>query len=293
MPQETSISFKQLQALEAVSRYGSFTLAAKHLRVSQPSVSSLIGSLEKQFKCQLFERTGNEIVPTRTLEEIRGKVNAIVRLREELEIQLSRKKGLEYGTLNIGYTTHQLAMPIVSQFVREFPGVEVTARAMATNDLLPLLANGAYDVAFITSNEPPSDLHYVPVAKTQIGLIMPVDHALAKKESLDWSDIKGLDLIQREPTSETRRSFEAAARIAQVKLNTLLGLGSWGSIMTLVRSGLGVGVGFGREFVGEDGLAFLPINDKNLEVTHYLTCLPAMRSTATVGELLRITEESL
>ena len=193
-------------------------------------------------------------------------------------------------SLNIGYTTHQLAMPIVSQFVRQFPGVEVTARAMATNDLIPLLNNGTFDVAFVTGNESPTGLHCVPIAPTRIGIIAPVDHPLAEKTTLDWSDIVGLELIQREPSSETRRSFEAAARIASVPLNTLLGLGSWGSIMTLVRSGLGVGVGFEREFVDEAGLVFLPIDDQNLKVTHYLTCLPAMRSTATVREFLRVAE---
>ncbi|UWQ90782.1 LysR family transcriptional regulator [Rhodobacteraceae bacterium M382] len=291
MPRDTNISLKQLQALEAVTRYGSFTLAAKHLRVSQPSVSSLIGSLEKQFKCRFFERNGNEIVPTQALEEIRGKMNAIVQLQAELENQLARKMTLDIGSLNIGYTTHQLAMPIVSQFVRQFPGVEVTARTMATNDLMPLLNNGTFDVAFITRNEPPTDLHFVPVAPTRIGIIAPADHPLAEKETLNWNDIVGLELIQREPSSETRRSFEAAARIVSVQLNTLLGLGSWGSIMTLVRSGLGVGVGFEREFVNEAGLVFLPIDDKNLKVTHYLTCLPAMRYTATVSEFLRVTEE--
>lgn len=291
MADDPKISLKQLQALEAVARLGSFTLAAKELRISQPSVSSLIHALERQFKCRMFDRSGNEIQPTATLEEVRGKVNAIVRLRDELEHQLTQNKDLEHGTLSVGYTTYQLAMPIISHFARAYPGIEVTARAMATNDLLPLLARGEFDVAFVTGNEAPADLHTVPIAPTRIGIIVPLDHPLAEQEAVQWRDIDRLALIQREPTSETRRSFEAAAKIARVRLNTLLGLGSWGSILVLVRSGLGVGVGFEREFSGEDGLAFLPIEDKNLQITHYLSCLPAMQQTAAVGAFLRIAVE--
>ncbi|KIC21105.1 hypothetical protein GC1_06605 [Leisingera sp. ANG1] len=39
---KAKISFKQLQALEAVARHGSFTLAARELGMSQPTVSNLV-----------------------------------------------------------------------------------------------------------------------------------------------------------------------------------------------------------------------------------------------------------
>lgn len=284
---------KQLQALEAVARYGSFTLAAKHLRISQPSVSSLINGLERQFKCKMFYRTGNTVEPTALLEEVLGKVNAIVRLRDELEQQLTLKKDLNVGRLNVGYTTYQVAMPILADFANQFPGVEVTARAMATNDLMPLLGTGDFDIAFVSGNQPPAELHAVPIAPTRIGIIVPEDHALVGKSDLSWSDIEGLKLLQREPSSATRRTFDSAAKIAGAYPDTLMSLGSWGSIMALVRSGLGVGVGFQREFTDEAGLVFLPINDRNLHITQYLVCLPAMQETSTVAEFLRIAEKHL
>lgn len=290
---KSNISMKQLQAIESVARLGSFTQAAKELGISQPSVSNLIYSLEKQFKCRMFDRSGSEITPTHMLEDIRGQIKAIIALKDELEHHLVGERDLEMGKFNIGYTTYQLSMPIISEFVHRFPGVNVTARAMASDDLLKLLFRGEFDVTFITGREIPAGLEGTKIAPAKIGLIVPDDHTLASRKSLTWKDVDGLDLVQREPSSGTRKTFEAAAKVAGIKVKTKLGLGSWGSIMELVRSGVGIGVGFEREFVKEVNLTFLPIEDKNLEVHHFVVCLPAMRHTSSVKQFFQISLESL
>ena len=288
---KSRISLKQLQALEAVARHGSFTLAAKELGVSQPTVSNLIYSLEQQYKCRLFDRGGSEIRPTSILSDIRGQVKAIIALQDALDSHLSAGRDLQSGKFKIGYTTYQLAMPIVSAFVQSYPGIDVTARAMSTHDLLPLLFEGEFDAGFMTGTELPPELDGIEIAPARIGLVFPSDHPLANRESVDWSDLKDMEFIQREPSSGTRRVFEAAARVANANPRTTLGLGSWGSILALVRSGVGIGVGFEAEFVSEEALVFVPINDRNLNAKHFLICLPAMRQTSMVEELFRIAQE--
>ena len=282
------ISLKQLQALEAVARLGSFTQAARELGVSQPTVSNLVYALEQQYKCRLLDRSGAEVRPTPMFADIRGHVKAIIALQDVLDRHLSEGRDLQSGRFRIGYSTYQLAMPIVADFVQAHPGVEVTARALATNDLLPILFNGEFDVGFITSKEMPAGLEGMEIAPARIGLVMQADHPLARRGTLDWPEVATLELIQREPSSGTRRVFEAAARVANVRLTTKLGLGSWGSILALVKSGVGVGVGFASEFTAEDGLAFLPIEDRNLYATHFLVCLPAMRHTSAVERFFEL-----
>lgn len=279
---KAKISMKQLQALEAVARLGSFTQAAKELGVSQPTVSNLIYSLEKHYKCRLLDRSGADIRPTRILSDIRGQVKAILALNDALDSHLSSGRDLQTGSFTIGYTTYQLAMPIVSAFVHAYPGINVTARAMASFDLLPLLHAGEFDTGFITSLEIPAGLDGIEIAPARIGIVVPSDHALADQAEIGWKEVSGLDLIQREPSSGTRQVFESAAKIANVSLNTKLGLGSWGSIVALVRSGVGVGVAFEAEFAAEADLKFLPVKDKNLQARHYLVCLSAMRQTSIV-----------
>lgn len=287
---KAKLSLKQLQALEAVARLGSFTLAAKELGVSQPTISNLIYSLEQNYQCQLLDRSGNTITPRRSLDKIRGDVKATLALVNSIDHQLSQGRDLMSGRFQIGYTTYQIAMPLISEFVSRFPDVDVTARALASHDLLPLLYDGEFDVGLITATELPGDLAGVKIAAAQIGLVTQSDHPLALKGAATWSDVEGLKLIQREPSSATRRIFEAAANLSGISLDTVLGLGSWGSIKTLVLSGVGVGVAFDQECSDDPGVSFVPISDTNLIAGHFAACLPAMRHTSAVEQFFQISE---
>lgn len=284
------VSIKQLQAVETVARLGSFTLAAKDLGVSQPTISNLVYSLEKQFRCRLLDRSGPNVTPSEALEEIRGTIRAILSQTDVVERHLSNGRALQHGRFQIGYTTHQIAMPVISEFIQKFPSIDVNARAMATYDLLPLLEKGVFDVGFVTYNQLPAGFDGIAVAPARIGLVVKNDHPLAAQKTIPWKSVSGLRLIQRETSSGTRRIFESAAQLAKVQPHTALGLGSWGSITSMVRSGVGVGVGFERECRDEQGLSFVGIDDRNLMATHYLACHPAMRDTAHVATLFEIAE---
>jgi LysR family transcriptional regulator, low CO2-responsive transcriptional regulator len=51
----------QARAFLAVAIEGSFTGAAKRLNLSQPSVTTQVGLLERQYKVELFHRIGRGV----------------------------------------------------------------------------------------------------------------------------------------------------------------------------------------------------------------------------------------
>ena len=61
----------QGRAFLAVAIEGSFTGAAKRLNLSQPSVTTQVGLLERQYKVELFHRIGRGEA-TAYLEDLRG-----------------------------------------------------------------------------------------------------------------------------------------------------------------------------------------------------------------------------
>ena len=292
MPLDPEPSLKQLRALEAVARLGSFTLAARELGVSQPTVSNLVYAIERQTGVKLLRRQGSDVTPTDTYESIRAQTKALLTLKSEIDFLLEHRTNLKTGTFWIGYSTYQIAMPLISEFIRRNPHVRVTARAMASHDLLPLLHAGQLDMGFITARECPDDVEGIEIASFRIGAILPEDHPLAQSSRLTWADMKGFKLIQREPNSATRRLFESGAQVAGYTPQTILGLGSWGSIITAVREGIGAGIGFEPEFSGERGLRFIAIDDPNLRASQFLVCLPAMRQTSLVKAMFAIAAEA-
>jgi len=282
----SKLSLSQLRALEAVARTGSFSAAAKELGVSQPSVSNHVQALESRFKTRLIAKAGYSTGPTPALAALLPRVRAILALCTDLEAGLNEQKKLAAGELRIGYSTFQLAIPLISDFMTKYPDISIEARALATQDLLRLMEDGKVDVCFITGKEIPADLEGFRLVTTRIVLAARPGHPLTDKGTISWPEIKGLPLIQREGSSGTRRIFEAAATLAGVRPKTLLALGSWGSIASLIHSGVGIGVCMEAEITEQDGFVPIYIDDPSLVAPHFVVWHKDMAKVAVIQAFL-------
>lgn len=282
----SKLSLSQLRALEALARTGSFSAAAHELGVSQPSVSNHLQALEGRYKTRLIAKTGYSAKPTPALAAMLPRIRTIIALCTELEADLDEQKTLGAGELRIGYSTFQLAIPPISDFMTRYPGVTIEARALATADLLQLMDAGHVDICFITGKEIPPTLEGFRMVTTRIVLAVPPGHPLAAKGSISWTELEGLPLIQRESTSATRRIFEAAAMVAGIKPRTILALGSWGSIASLIRAGVGLGVCMEAEITEQDGFVPIQIDDPGLSASHFVVCQKDMAKVAVVEAFL-------
>ncbi|MGV2976597.1 LysR family transcriptional regulator [Roseibium alexandrii] len=276
------LSLSQLRALEAVVRRGSFSAAAKEIGVSQPSISNHVHGLENRFKTRLIAKSGYSVSATPALEALLPKIRAILALTSDLESELLHQKELGAGELRIGYSTYQLAIPRISAFMARHPEITIEARALATRDILDLFDNGDIDIGFVTGREIPAGLDGELLVQTRIVIAAPADHPLASKGAVSWKDVETLPLLQRESSSGTRKMFEAAATVAGIKPKTILALGSWGSIATLIRSGIGVGIAMEAEITDRDGCVAIPIDSPSLVANHYVVWQKDMAGVAAI-----------
>lgn len=268
-------------------------MAAKELGVSQPSVSNHVQALESRFKTKLLAKSGYSVTASPTLIELLPRIRAALAICDDLERELDGKRELASGELRIGYSTYQLAIPRISKFMSLYPNVSIEARAMATQDLLDQMEEGLIDIAFITAKEIPAHLTGHELISTRIVLAAPHDHPLVAKSPVNWSDLDGIPLIQREGSSGTRKIFDAAAIIAGAKPKTLLALGSWGSIASLIRSGIGLGVAMAAEITARDDFSPVHINDPSLVTKHFVVCQSDMVRLAAVDAFLRAVSEPM
>lgn len=276
------LSLSQLRALEAVVRRGSFSAAAKEIGVSQPSISNHVHGLENRFKTRLIAKSGYTVSATPALEALLPKIRAILALTSDLESELLHQKQLGAGELRIGYSTYQLAIPRISAFMARHPEISIEARALATSDILDLFDNGDIDIGFVTGREIPAGLEGELLVQTRIVIAARADHPLASKGVVSWKDLETLPLLQRESSSGTRKMFEAAATVAGIKPKTILALGSWGSIATLIRSGIGVGIAMEAEITDRDGCVAIPIDSPSLVANHYVVWQKDMAGVAAI-----------
>jgi len=279
---QKKLSLSQLRALEAVARTGSFSAAAKELGVSQPSVSNQVQAIEARFKTRLVSKMGYTTSPTPALAGLLPRIRAVLALCDDLETDLENRLTLTSGELRIGYSTYQLAIPRISHFMSLYPDVKIEARAMASEDLLRLIDEGLIDIGFVTGKEIPNQLTGQELVTTRIVLAAPPGHPLADKGPISWREVEGVPLIQREGSSGTRKIFDGAATVAGAKPKTILALGSWGSIASLIRSGIGLGVAMEAEITDRDGCVPVHIDDPALKATHFVVCQQEMARIAAV-----------
>jgi len=286
------LSLSQLRAIEAVALRQNFSDAAGLLGLSQPSVSNHVKAVERGFGVQLFERRGHNAEQSFELQRLLPKLRTILTLVDEFEAEMESGKTLKTGRLRLGYSTYQIAVPILTRFMKHFPNVQVEARSMASTDLVGRLENGDLDVACITAREMPGQMSGLWLRDMAIVLAVPEGHPFAKKGTVSLKDLEGQPLIQREVTSNTRKLFEARAALERVALTTVLAVGSWGSITEMVRAGVGIGVGLDVEVDRSSEIVRVEIDSKALTASQFLVHLPE-RSVVAAVQAFRATATEL
>ena len=75
------MTLTQLEYIVAVSNYGSFSIAAAHCFVTQPTLSMQIQKLEDELGVLMFDRTKHPIAVTETGEKILKQAKIILQER--------------------------------------------------------------------------------------------------------------------------------------------------------------------------------------------------------------------
>lgn len=146
------MNISHLKTLLAVARNGSFSTAALQLDISQSAVSRAIASLEEELGVPLLVRGrfGARLTPVG--ERITDYAQEIIKLREHIEREADRAKGLHGGRLRIASfrsaATHLLP-PMIAQFSHRFPHVEVSLTELDPIGIDQALREGQVDLGLV------------------------------------------------------------------------------------------------------------------------------------------------
>jgi LysR family hydrogen peroxide-inducible transcriptional activator len=171
----------QLRYFLAVARFHSFTRAAEHEHVAQPSLSQQIRKLENELGAPLFDRLGRRIRLTalgeRFLEHARRVLADLEGARRDVDEML----GLGRGRVSIGViptVAPFLLPPALARSAREFPKVSISVREDLTNSLLRQLAEGEIDLALLSLPVKGPEFVAEPLLADRMLLAVPSKHHL-------------------------------------------------------------------------------------------------------------------
>ena len=242
---DRAVTLRQLRTFKTVADLTSFSLAARRLEMSQPSVSYQVKELEETLGLPLIDRLGKRVQLTEAGTILYGYARRMLDVLDEATLAIEEMRGIKRGTLRVGASTTvgiYLLPAALGAFKKLHPGLvislEIGTRARVQEQVL----RNELDLAVVGPALKDAELAIVPFLSDELVVIAPAGHRLAGKRGLTLKDLAGEPFVMREAASGSRLSLEKAARKAGAKLTVAMELGSNGAIKHAVESGLGLAV---------------------------------------------------
>ena len=208
----------QLEYLLAVANCGSFSLAAEHCFVTQPSLSMQVKALEEELGVVLLDRSKKPVIPTEAgevvLEQARETIKAYNYIREAVaELDRAREtlraynniresvaelKGETSGKLRLGviptiapYLLHKF----IPDFVRDYPKVELEISEMVTSDIVEALKRDRIDAALVASGTCGDGILEQELFNDRFFAYVSPENPLYERQNIRIEDIDLKDLV--------------------------------------------------------------------------------------------------
>lgn len=256
--------YRQLRAFCQAAKTGSISKAAARLKLSQPSVSQQIQSLERELQLQLFERHGPRIRLTPAGKLLLEMSDPLVDGMENLLATFSAAvSDVSSGPLNIasGESTLLYILPeLTKHFMDKYPDINVRMHNVTGRDGMSKMRDDSVDFAIGAMDEVPEDLVYYPIYNYKPILIMPIDHPLASAKSVTPADISPHGLILPPRGLSTLNQIDAVFQQHNLPCNVVLEVGGWEVIKRYVELGLGISIVTSFCLRGHERLVKIPVD---------------------------------
>src|SRR6476646_10368592 len=142
----------RLRVLDAVSRHGSVTAAARAMNYSQPSISHHLARLEAETGAQLIQRAGRGVRLTQAGQLLADRASEIIGRIDAADAELSAHVGLTAGRVRLaGFASAigSLVPRAAATLARQHPGLQIASTDTHPPEALELLRAGRVEVASI------------------------------------------------------------------------------------------------------------------------------------------------
>jgi aminoethylphosphonate catabolism LysR family transcriptional regulator len=288
-----SISHAHLRSFHAVATHGSFTRAAESLHVTQPTLSGQVKELEERYGIKLFLRHGRHIELTDIGRSAYSITHLLFRHEEEVEQLFQSARALTTGELLVAADSPYIVTPLLAQFQRLYPGIQISIRYGNSEQLMSWLESRLCDVAFLP-NIPQADDRFIsiPLEPDKLVVFVNQDHIWCDRRSITMEELLEQRIILREKGSRTRSIFEDAVAEAGARLDNVMEISGREGVREAVAAGFGVGIVAENELVADSRLRPLRVSNAELIHEEYFICLKERRSQRVTDAFLKMVYSS-
>jgi len=242
------LSIRQLEVFVSLVEQGSFTKAARHLELSQSTVSGHMADLERRLGVRLVERDRNGVQPTAGGRALLLPARQALLAERGARMAVQELSGLLRGTLVVGGSTipaSYLLPGLFGRFHREHRGVNLRLVTGDSREILERLRHAEIEVGMVGAAPDGGELKSTKIGEDSLTLVVAPDHALAGRSNIPGSELLQYAFVMREEGSGTRAAtMQALKKVlgadAPGKLSIMCEVGSAEAQKAGVRAGLGI-----------------------------------------------------
>lgn len=193
------MNLKQLYYFTVIADTGSFTAAAKKLKLSQPPLSKQVMLLEEELETQLMNRNSRKVELTEAGQLLYARAQDILKMVDKASSDIHTLKSCPGGIVKLG-TISSSGNMLINHFLQDFcsryPHVRFEITEANTYELLEKLKNGLIECAIVRTPFNEEGFHCIygkPEPLVAVG--SPKYFATLPADKIQLTDLAGKPLI--------------------------------------------------------------------------------------------------
>lgn len=239
------IEFRHLRTVKAIHEAGSFARAADAMNITQSALSHQVKGLEEQAGVELFVRRSKPLKLSPAGQRLLKLADQVLPQVEALQDEFSGLRAGNTGRMHIAIECHacfEWLFPVLEQFRRSWPDVDVDIRPGLAFDALPALLREEVDLVVSSDPEDIPGVDFIELFDYQAVFVAARQHPLASKPFVEAADFRDQTLITY-PVERTRLDVFSQLLIpAKVEPTAIRQVELTAVILLLVASNRGVSV---------------------------------------------------
>lgn len=237
------MEFHQLRYVCAVAETGSFSRAAEHCQIAQPSLSQQVLKLEADLGAKLFDRLGRSIRLTEAGRAFLPHARSILEKMEAARSSVAEKRADVCGSVAVGVipTIAPYLMPrCAAAFAKKYPEAKLRIVEETTPALVEGLRDLSIDFAILALPLRHKDLQSFPLRTEALFVALPKDHPHARAESLALKNLRGESFVMLRDGHCFRDLSIATCTHARISPKIAFESDQFSSVLGMVAAGVGV-----------------------------------------------------
>lgn len=256
-----------LRLFVAVMEENAIARAAAREHIAPSAASRRLAELEDALRVELFARSNRGTEPTAAayalLHLARGVLNDLDGIASQMRDYGAGVRGHVRVVANISAITQFLPGEL-QRFMARHPQVQVQLQEQISTDVARSVAENAADVGLLNEGSYGERLTLLPYRGDELVLVVPTQHALARRKSVRLAEALAFDFVGMHPGSAINTQLLRAAAEAGLPLKLRMQVTGYDALYLMVAAGLGVGVmprGSAQLYRGAQTLRAVALNE--------------------------------